>query len=1377
MIKQISRHTVTSMRKVSDVEVSTYAKTLFKASNELDNHADTCCLGSNCVPIYFTGDECEVMPYSSDYEPIKHIPIVQGATAYDDDNTGETIILIYNQSLYFGDRLDHTLTNPNQLRAHGHSVCDDPYDPNRALGIQIQGTDIFIPFETRGTTVLFHTRVPTIQELKECRSVILTSESTWDPNEINLHRTTKVSAINISPCNPQEGDYQFGDAIRSVSSCYCLRSSLQALLNSVCVDPINDVNDRGMSSTHTYHARNSYIGAMITERGSTITAEQLAKRWNIGFESAKQTLNVTTQRGIRQAVHPMTRRYRTDLLQNKYKRLNQTWYTDTMFLTHKSIKNETCSQVFTNTSMIWAYPMRSKSQAGEALNAFKQDIGVPKRLIFDGSMEQCMPNTEFMKSIQRDHIEWRNIEPYSHWQNRAEDAIRELRRRVRRNRIKKNIPPRLWSYQQRYECEILAMTARLKDERSAYEMVTGDTPDISEYVDFSFYDPVWFWDQPKDDGNPYIGRWLGVSHRIGSAMCYFIINGNGAIESRTSVQPLSQDELMSEAIQIRIGELDDGIHKRLGNPNNFLTDDAQNLILQEDMSINDEYHVDDNVDAMIDEDELHYTPDINDPYIGVEILLPEGDQHTSATVLKRARGNDGLPIGRRHVNPILDTRLYEVEYSTGRIEQIQANLIAQNMFAQTDSEGHRFLLMKEIVDHHKGHDAMKQGDNIILSRNGNKTYRRTTKGWKFLVEWKDGTSSWVDLRELKDSFPIELAEYSIANKIQDEPAFIWWVQHTLRKRNRIISKIKSKYWKQTHKFGIEMPKSAKEALELDRKNGNDLWTKAIEKEMSKIKSMEAFERWDKGTAEGLRCGKSKLPGFKEITAHLVFDIKLDGKFTRKASFVANGSMTDTPAALTYSSVVSRESVRIALTYAALNELDILGCDVSNAYLEAPCREKFWLEAGPEFGEDEGTVMIIRRALYGLKSSGAAWRQMISEILIELNYENTLADPDVWRRPMSKPNGFKYYEFALVYVDDILIISHSPQGTMHVLGTRFDLKDTVKTPDRYLGANLRKWTLPDGRVCWSMSGKDYLKNAITTVKQLMKKDGIHWPGAKKSERPFPKQYKPEIDSTRLLDGDGLGRYQQLIGILRWAVELGRVDICLEVSLLSSFLCMPREGHLNAAYNVFAYLDKHLDANLVFDDIYPLIDTSVFKKTDWSETYYGPPGEEIPHNMPEPRGNPVVISCFVDANHAGDLVTRKSQTGIFIYINNALVIWFSKKQMTVESSTFGSEFVAARIAVEQIQALKYKLMMFGIPIDGITNMFCDNKSVVDSCSLPEARLAKKHNAICYHKVREAAAKGWVRVGKEDGDTNLSDLLTKPLSTEKRREILKCIFVKGG
>lgn len=443
--------------------------------------------------------------------------------------------------------------------------------------------------------------------------------------------------------------------------------------------------------------------------------------------------------------------------------------------------------------MIWAYPMRTKAQAGEALNTFKQDIGVTKTLIFDGSMEQCSPNTAFMKSIHRDHMEWRNIEPYSHWQNRAEDAIRELRRRVRRHRTRKNIPPRLWNYQQRYECEILALTARNKDERSAYEIVTGDTPDISEYVDFGFYDSVWFRDQPKDDGKSYLGRWLGVSHCIGSAMCYFVINSNGAIESRTSVQPLSDTDQHSSDIAERIKELDEGIAKRLGDPPNFLTDDANNLILQEDESLFDDGIDPNDETRMIDEDHLIYSPDAYDPYIGVEILLPEGGDQVRATVPKRVKGNDGQPIGKSNTNPILDSRLYEVEYSSGCVEQIQANIIAQNMFAQIDSEGRRYMLIKEISDHKKDNTAMLQGDNIIIGKNGNKSYKHTTQGWQFLIEWKDGSSSWVPLKELKDSFPIDLAEYAVANKIHEEPAMVWWVSETLRKRNRIISWVKTKY--------------------------------------------------------------------------------------------------------------------------------------------------------------------------------------------------------------------------------------------------------------------------------------------------------------------------------------------------------------------------------------------------------------------------------------------------------------------------------------------------------------------------------------------------------------------------------------------------------
>jgi hypothetical protein len=156
------------------------------------------------------------------------------------------------------------------------------------------------------------------------------------------------------------------------------------------------------------------------------------------------------------------------------------------------------------------------------------------------------------------------------------------------------------------------------------------------------------------------------------------------------------------------------------------------------------------------------------------------------------------------------------------------------------------------------------------------------------------------------------------------------------------------------------------------------------------------------------------------------------------------------------------------------------------------------------------------------------------------------------------------------------------------------------------------------------------------------------------------------------------------------------------------------------------------------------------------------------MPEPRGHPVIISAFVDANHAGNVVTRRSHTGILIFVQNAPIIWFSKKQNTVEAATFGSEFVALRICKEMIVALRYKLRMFGIPIEGPANVFCDNRGVVKNVSIPESTLMKKHNAINYHAVREAVAAGILRVGKEDGETNLADLLTKVLNGEKRWNI---------
>ncbi len=491
---------------------------------------------------------------------------------------------------------------------------------------------------------------------------------------------------------------------------------------------------------------------------------------------------------------------------------------------------------------------------------------------------------------------------------------------------------------------------------------------------------------------------------------------------------------------------------------------------------------------------------------------------------------------------------------------------------------------------------------------------------------------------------------------------------------------------------------------------------------------------------------------------MIFDVKMD--FTRKARFVARGDLATAPPSVTYSSVVSRDSVRLAFLIAGLNDLDLLACDVSNAYLNAPCREKIWFVGGKDTGEDFGKVLVVDRALYGLKSSGASWRNMLSKTIVEdLGFESTRADPDVYRRPAEK-DGFTFYEYVFVYVDDLLVLSKDPMHWIKRLQAVYDLKDeSIGPPKLCLGTQIGRTQLGNGTMAWHMAADKYVKNAIDVVQNLLDEDG-HGLQLKTAKAPYPTNYKPELDVTEELNDAGISRYRQLIGILRWAVELGRLDICLEVALLSQYLASPREGHMEVAYHVFAYLKKHTEVKLVFDPSYPGVDESRFQQVDWTEMY-GELEEELPPRMPEARGNGVVMSCFVDSDHAGNKVTRRSHSGTLIWVNNAPIVFYSKRQNTVESSTFGSELVAMRIAKELIIGLRYKLQIFGVPIEGPTNVYCDNQGVVKNTSILESTLSKKHNAINYHACREAVAAGIMRVAKEPTESNLADLFTKPLS----------------
>jgi hypothetical protein len=162
-----------------------------------------------------------------------------------------------------------------------------------------------------------------------------------------------------------------------------------------------------------------------------------------------------------------------------------------------------------------------------------------------------------------------------------------------------------------------------------------------------------------------------------------------------------------------------------------------------------------------------------------------------------------------------------------------------------------------------------------------------------------------------------------------------------------------------------------------------------------------------------------------------------------------------------------------------------------------------------------------------------------------------------------------------------------------------------------------------------------------------------------------------------------------------------------------------------------------------------------------------------NAPPPRGLPVQINAFVDASHARNRLNRCSHTGNLIYLNRSPTIWYSKALKNIETLTFGSEFVALRLATEIIRGLCYKLHMFCVPINGPANVLVDNDTVIKNATIPSSILQKKHNSMCYHYVRESVAAGIMRIAFIPSSENLADMFTKLLGATKLKSFAQRIL----
>jgi hypothetical protein len=278
-----------------------------------------------------------------------------------------------------------------------------------------------------------------------------------------------------------------------------------------------------------------------------------------------------------------------------------------------------------------------------------------------------------------------------------------------------------------------------------------------------------------------------------------------------------------------------------------------------------------------------------------------------------------------------------VEFPDGVVRQYSANIIAENMYSQVDSEGHSTAAVDSIIDFKKTFSAVPKSNKFILTKSGQKRLRKTTEGWKLLVRFKDKSEQWIPLRILKETNPVNVANFAMTRNIADEAAFAWWVPFTLCQRDKIVAAVTSCAKSTVHKYGIKVPSTLQQACSLDDENGNTLWNDAIQLEMANVRG--AFEILEPDQAIPI--------GWTSSSGHIVFDVKMD--FTRKARWVKDGHRTPEPDNSTYAGVISRESVRIALTYAALNSIDVLAADIKNAYLQAPSSEKHYIVCGSEFG--------------------------------------------------------------------------------------------------------------------------------------------------------------------------------------------------------------------------------------------------------------------------------------------------------------------------------------------------------------------------------------------------------------------------------------------
>ncbi len=796
-------------------------------------------LGAGALIIQSYDRSVEVVGYDPQQGSLQTFEMVSGILAFDHLRDGQVYHLVLHQAIHMP-QLDHHLLCPMQCCINDVTVNDVPkfltcFPTNNTHALIVQNPDddsttLCFPLHLQGVTLYLPVCKPTATkwETGDIVRIDMTAENLdWDPND-PTYTSQEADMTDYRGVVLPRLDRGQPFVINALSSMTTDAADItDDEIFGVALEQHVTVSVAALDTTKTAP------GQIHSKDGKPVDAEMLAKCWLIPANRTARTVDRTTQQGVCTMLNPtLSCRFPTNDRMLHYP-VCPTLSSATQCLLGWNQRIAT-SVVKSLPPILVGHPLKQKGKAHEALSLMFKPDGVPPEMILDGLKEQV--EGAFRRKLKEVNCHLHVTEPYSPWQQAAEGCICELKQGVSRKMIKTGAPKCLWDHCIKLEGLICSHTTNdiyATGGEVPETILKGGTADISPICKFAWYDWVMFRNTVNTiafpDNRLTLGKYLGPANDIGSALTAKILKQNGQYVCRSTLRHLTPEETLCKVQIAAWLHFDNMITKCIGPkpvPGDFpakdLTPEYEHYCghtIEEDTANAYEEGLPDNNDL----DPLP-TLEAGDNYISAEVLLPLGSILRQGTVISCKCNADCNTVGRAHDQPILDTRTYDVEFDDGTIAKLTANKIAKCMYAQCDPGGNQYVLLDCFVDFDKSSTAISLADQNIIMK-GRPSKRCNTYGWMICCQWKDGSTTWESLNDLKESHPLEMAEYAVTQGIDHEPMFNWWVPQVLLLRNCIISLVKK--WKMSYleknlKFGIEVPTSVDHALKIDRHNGNTL---------------------------------------------------------------------------------------------------------------------------------------------------------------------------------------------------------------------------------------------------------------------------------------------------------------------------------------------------------------------------------------------------------------------------------------------------------------------------------------------------------------------------------------------------------------------------